>query len=141
MTLCNGGATAQGAKPCNGTGISPSHVVRIRHIARFRRAHGEALSTQKPAKADDLPGSPGLARPVLLGFVMNKSNELKDRIEAKKHELLARLAELKADTRAEAGEQREKISAKLDQLEQNLKDGWENLSDKVSGKLNEWLKN
>jgi hypothetical protein len=72
---------------------------------------------------------------------MNKTNELKDRIEAKKHELLARLSELKADTRAEAAEQREKLSAKLSQLEESLKDGWENVSDKVSSKLNEWLKN
>ena len=70
-----------------------------------------------------------------------KTNELKDRIEAKKHELLARLSELKADTRAEAAEQRDTIARKLDQLEDDLRDGWDNVSEKVSAKLNDWLKN
>ena len=65
----------------------------------------------------------------------NQTKELKDRIEAKKHELMARMAELKADTRAEAGEQSAKIKSRLEELEQHLKDGW----DKAAGKLNEWL--
>ena len=65
----------------------------------------------------------------------NKTNELKDRIEAKKHELLARLNELKADSRAEASEQSSKIKLKLDELEDTLKEGW----DKAAVKLNSWL--
>ena len=64
-----------------------------------------------------------------------KTDELKDRIEAKKHELLARLNELKADSRAEAEEQRSKIKVKLDELEDTLKEGW----DKAAAKLNTWL--
>ena len=69
-----------------------------------------------------------------------KTNELKDRIEAKKHELLARLSELKADSRAEAAEERDTIAKKLDQLGDSLRDGWDNVSDTVSAKLNDWLK-
>jgi ElaB/YqjD/DUF883 family membrane-anchored ribosome-binding protein len=66
----------------------------------------------------------------------NQTKELKDRIEAKKHELMARLSELKADTRAEAGDTSAKIKARLDELEKHLKDGW----DKATDKLNDWLK-
>jgi uncharacterized protein YdhG (YjbR/CyaY superfamily) len=65
----------------------------------------------------------------------NKTEELKDRIEAKKHELLARLSELKADSRAEAREQQSRIKLKLDELEGYLKEG----VDKAQLKINEWL--
>jgi len=65
----------------------------------------------------------------------NKTGELKDRIEAKKHELLARLSELKADSRAEAREQQSRIKLKLDELEGYLKEG----VDKAQLKINEWL--
>lgn len=64
-----------------------------------------------------------------------KSNELKDRIEAKKHELMSRLSELKADSRAEAREQSSKIKMRLDEVEDYIKEGW----DKANVKLNEWL--
>jgi len=77
-----------------------------------------------------------LARPLQSKAPMSiKTDELKDRIEAKKHELLARLNELKADSRAEAAEQRSKIKVKLDELEDTLKEGW----DKAAAKLNTWL--
>ena len=65
----------------------------------------------------------------------NSTDELKNRIEAKKHELLARLNELKADSRAESREQSSKIKLRLDELEGHLKEGW----DKAAVKLNEWL--
>ena len=65
----------------------------------------------------------------------NKTGELKDRIEAKKHELLARLSELKADSRAEAREQQSRSKLKLDELEGYLKEG----VDKAQLKINEWL--
>jgi len=70
-----------------------------------------------------------------LPFMGNKTEELKDRIEAKKHELLARLNELKADSRAESREQSSKIKLRLDELESFVKEGW----DKAEVKLNEWL--
>jgi len=68
-----------------------------------------------------------------------QQNQLKNRIDAKKYELLARYNELAADARAEAAEQRAKIKHKLDELENYVKDGWDRMSDKVSAKLNEWL--
>ncbi len=71
--------------------------------------------------------------------MLRKQDELKDRIESKRHELQARLAELRADARAEAIESRRKIERSLEELEGYLKDGWHNLSEGVSSKLNHWL--
>ena len=73
--------------------------------------------------------------------MLDKKDELKDRIEARKHELISKFNELKADTRHEAGEARDKLKVKLDELETSLKNGWDNLSDAVRTKLNQWLDN
>lgn len=70
---------------------------------------------------------------------MDKSDELRDRVEARKHELLARYNELKADTRKEAGEARTRLKARLDELEAHLKLGWAKVNDEVRTKLNQWL--
>jgi hypothetical protein len=81
-----------------------------------------------------------VARHLQYGAAMlNKTDELKNRIDAKRHELSARLSELKADTRHEAAEARDKIKARLDEVEQYLKDGWDRVTDSVKSKLNEWL--
>ena len=48
---------------------------------------------------------------------------------------MSRLAELKADTRAEAREQSSKIKLRLDEVEGYIQEGW----DKANVKLNEWL--
>jgi hypothetical protein len=71
--------------------------------------------------------------------MLSKSDELKDRVEARRHMLQAKLSELKADTRKEAAEARDKIKNGLDELEDAVKDGWDNLSDSVRDKLNRWL--
>ena len=71
----------------------------------------------------------------------SKTGELKDRVEAKKHELRARLAQRKAGARTDAGDAYTSVKKKLDELEGHLKDGWDKVGDKVSAKLNEWLKN
>ena len=70
---------------------------------------------------------------------MSKADELKDRVEARKHELLAKFNELKADTRHETAAARTKLKGKLDELETHLKDGWDKVSDAVRSKLNQWL--
>ncbi len=70
---------------------------------------------------------------------MSKIDELKDRVEARKHELLAKYNELKADTRHEAAATRTKLKGKLDELETHLKEGWEKVNDSVRGKLDQWL--
>lgn len=71
--------------------------------------------------------------------VMNDA--LKDRVEARKHELLAKLNDLKADTKTGAGEARTKVKHQLDELELHLKEGWDRVSDATRAKLNLWLKN
>jgi hypothetical protein len=71
--------------------------------------------------------------------MISNTEELKNRIKAKQHELQARYEELKADSRSEARGEREKVKSRLDELQETIKDGWDNLSDKVSAKLNNWL--
>ena len=71
--------------------------------------------------------------------MLDKSDELRDRVEARKHELLAKYNELKADSRRDASDARDKVKAKLDELEAHIKDGWAKVSDDVRTKLNRWL--
>lgn len=71
--------------------------------------------------------------------MLNKGDELKDRVEARKHQLLSKYNELKADGKQEASEMRTRLKARLDELEDNLKDGWENMSQAVKSKLSDWL--
>ena len=71
--------------------------------------------------------------------MLGKGDELRDRIEARKHELLAKFNELKADTRREAAEARTRLKATLDELELHLKSGWTKVNDDVRARLNKWL--
>lgn len=80
-----------------------------------------------------------VSRVHFIASMLDKSDELRDRVEARKHELLAKYNELKADTRKEASEARTKIKSRLDELELHLKSGWAKVSDDVVTKLNRWL--
>lgn len=71
---------------------------------------------------------------------MSQIDELKTRIEAKKLRLQAKIKELQADTESTSREEAKKLQAKLDSLSESAKGGWDNLSDAVAGKLNDWLK-
>lgn len=71
---------------------------------------------------------------------MNQKEELKARVSAKKKELEARLASLEADAGAGAREQRAKLERKLDQLGEEIKKGWDELTEDVAARLNRWLK-
>jgi hypothetical protein len=71
--------------------------------------------------------------------MLNKTEELKTKVEAKRIELRARLKELKADTRDEAIAAKEKIKQGLHDLDDTLKVGWDKVTDAVSAKLDEWL--
>jgi hypothetical protein len=71
--------------------------------------------------------------------MLDKTEELRDRVEARKHELLAKYNELKADSRKEAAEVRTRLKAQLDELEAHLKLGWAKVNDEVRTKLNRWL--
>jgi hypothetical protein len=68
-----------------------------------------------------------------------RTDELKNRVEARKHELLAKFNELKADTRREAAETRDSLKKKLDEVESYLAKGWDDVNDSVKAKLSAWL--
>jgi hypothetical protein len=70
---------------------------------------------------------------------MNQKQELKARVTAKKMELEARLATLRADAGAAAREERAKIESKLSELKSSMVDGWNDLTEDVASKLNHWL--
>ena len=72
--------------------------------------------------------------------MLKKTDELKDRVEAKRLHMQSKLAELMADTRHEARVARDKLKQDLDELELQIKKGWTNLSDSARAKLAEWLK-
>jgi hypothetical protein len=69
--------------------------------------------------------------------------DLETRINARRAELMAKLAELKADVRIEAVEASDKLKRKLSELTHIIKegvvDGWANLNDTVKSKLDRWL--
>jgi hypothetical protein len=75
------------------------------------------------------------------GNNMSQKDELKNRVEAKKLNLQAKIKEPQADASSESREEMRKLQAKLDTLGESVKEGWDDLTEKVSGKLNEWLKN
>lgn len=72
-------------------------------------------------------------------IMLDKKDELRDRVDARKHELMAKLAELKADTRHDAASARDRVKKELDELEVHIKDGWDKLTDGTRTKLNSWL--
>jgi hypothetical protein len=94
--------------------------------------------------SEPLPQKPGgpttlVSDVQILPGMLEKSDELRDRVEARKHELLAKYNELKADSRREAAEARTRVKARLDEVERYLKSGWDKATDEVRTKLNKWL--
>jgi hypothetical protein len=71
--------------------------------------------------------------------MLGKGDELRGRVEARKHEWLTRYHQLKADTRHEAAEARARVRARLDELEHQLKSGWAKVNDDVRARLSTWL--
>lgn len=76
-----------------------------------------------------------------------ETKELKSRVEAKKKQIHADIAQAEADVASAKTEVRvqkkEAIASmrqKLEEIEDAVKDGFEDLSEAVSKKLNEWLK-
>jgi chromosome segregation ATPase len=69
----------------------------------------------------------------------SEMQELKLRVEAKKKQLEAQIAKFKADSVSDANEKLEKLQQRLNSLEGDLKNGWENVTETVAGKLNRWL--
>ena len=71
---------------------------------------------------------------------MSRKAELRARVEARRKELEAKIARAKADAIGASNEAIDEAKAKLAELEKLVVDGWEKLSEKAAGKLNEWLK-
>jgi hypothetical protein len=71
--------------------------------------------------------------------------DLESRINTRRNEIIARLVELKADTRIEVAEARDKLKAKLSELRHIIKegvvDGWASIGDVVKQRLDHWLAN
>ena len=71
---------------------------------------------------------------------MSQMDELKDRVEAKKLSLQSKIKELQADARSTSREGAQNLQSKLDALTDSVKDGWDDVTDAVASKLNDWLK-
>jgi hypothetical protein len=71
---------------------------------------------------------------------MSQISELKARIHAKRKQLEADLAKLQAEGHAASNTAQAEIKRKLAELDDHLRDGWDNLSEKAAAKLNQWLK-
>ena len=69
--------------------------------------------------------------------------DLESRIKTRRNDIIARLVALKADTRIETLELRDKLKAKLSELGHIIKegvvDGWASLGDTAKQKLDHWL--
>lgn len=71
--------------------------------------------------------------------MLTKTDDLKDRVEAKRAELRARMKALKIDGRHDVIVARDQLKAGLIELDVTLKDGWDKASAAVEAKLNAWL--
>jgi ABC-type Zn2+ transport system substrate-binding protein/surface adhesin len=67
---------------------------------------------------------------------MSRKAELKSRVEAGMQQLKADLAKAKADAQGKKNDNVEKLEARLAEVSQTMKDGWENVSEDVAAKLN-----
>lgn len=71
--------------------------------------------------------------------MLTQKEILKNRAEAKKKELEARLAKLKADARDEAATEVQQIRTALDDLTEAARRGWDNLTEKLAARVNDIL--
>lgn len=72
--------------------------------------------------------------------MIDKRDEIRTRIEARRAELQARLKKAKADAQGASGQVVESIEKKLTALQEALRNGWEKLSDAALDKLNRLLR-
>lgn len=70
----------------------------------------------------------------------SEKEELKHRVEAKRKRLEAKLEEVQADAQSEYREQEARIKDRLFELQEILSKGWDDVTEEVSGRLNDWLK-
>lgn len=72
-------------------------------------------------------------------YEMSEKQELKDRIDARRKRLEARLTELKADARGDASEARDRIQSRLDELRETYGERADEITESMAAKLNDWL--
>lgn len=68
---------------------------------------------------------------------MIDKHALRSRVESKRKLLEMRLFQIRVN--AHAKEERNRLQSKLDELDDALKEGWEQLSDKGARKVESWL--
>lgn len=68
------------------------------------------------------------------------TQQLKDRIEAKRKRTEARILELKAEASEKSHAKAKELERELRDVKQHISDGYENLKDTAVSKLNDWLK-
>lgn len=69
----------------------------------------------------------------------SNKKELKERVEAKRKRVEARVHELKADAAKGGREQAEKLQKELAEIKSTVAGGYEHLKDESVAKLNAWL--
>ncbi|MDY7108535.1 MAG: hypothetical protein SYC29_07840 [Planctomycetota bacterium] len=67
-------------------------------------------------------------------------DELRHRVEAKRKMLEARLEEAKADAAGATNDTMRSLRAKLRELDEQIGDGWDSLTEEAAARLNRWLR-
>ncbi|HET7502532.1 MAG TPA: hypothetical protein VFK02_16040 [Kofleriaceae bacterium] len=105
-------------------------------MTKNRRPDATAGAATEPSLASKTPPEPSAPR-------ATSEPDLESRIKVRRVELVAKLRELRADTRAGASEAGDKLKAKLSEIAHIIKDGvvdgWASLSDSARQKLERWL--
>jgi outer membrane murein-binding lipoprotein Lpp len=83
---------------------------------------------------------PSAVRADSQGQIVSEKAELRSRVEAKIKQLEADLAHARADAHGASNDAATAIHGKLEEAKTYLTDGWDNWSEHVSARFNEWLK-
>lgn len=70
---------------------------------------------------------------------MSNKQELRERLEAKKHEWQAELQRLKNDSSEEASKRQAEVEAKISEAQTYLGEKWDSLTEQLAGKVNNLL--
>ena len=104
------------------------------------------IGTLGLAGCDQLPPLPGTAPPIVamdldsVARALGRDAYMKTQIEGATEQLQAKIKELQADARSTSREEAQNLEAKLDALADSVKDGWDDVTEAVAKKLNDWLK-
>ncbi len=70
----------------------------------------------------------------------DQTKEIKDRVDAKRKRVEAKIHELKADGREENRKQADQLQKQLNDAMQAVQNGYDNLKEDTAAALNNWLK-